>query len=196
MSKLDMIEKIEKYAYENKIPIMQKDGILYLCNYIKENKIKRILEVGSAIGYSSIMMALVSNDIFITTLEKDKDRYEVALNNIKLFGLDNQIDIKNVDAKEYFDNNFYDLIFIDASKSNNRLFFEKFSSNLDKDGVIITDNLSFHGLLEDDSLIKTKNQRSIVNKIKSYIFFLDNNKDFKTTYVLVGDKISISRKID
>lgn len=196
MSKLDMIEKIEKYAYENKIPIMQKDGILYLCNYIKENKIKRILEVGSAIGYSSIMMSLVSNDIFITTLEKDKDRYEVALNNIKLFGLDNQIDIKNVDAKEYFDNNFYDLIFIDASKSNNRLFFEKFSSNLDKDGVIITDNLSFHGLLEDDSLIKTKNQRSIVNKIKSYIFFLDNNKDFKTTYVLVGDKISISRKID
>ena len=65
---------------------------------------------------------------------------------------------------------------------------------LDKDGVIITDNLSFHGLVEDESLVKTKNQRGIVKKIKLFIEFLDNNKEFVTEYVDVGDRISISKE--
>ena len=65
------IIEIEKYAKENNIPIMQKKGINYLCNFIKKNNIKNILEIGSAIGYSSIKMALVDKDIKITTIEKD-----------------------------------------------------------------------------------------------------------------------------
>ena len=76
----------------------------------------------------------------------------------------------------------------------NTFFFEKFKDNLNIDGTIITDNLSFHGLVEDESLVKTKNQKGIVNKIKSYIEFLDNNKEFTTTYIEVGDKIAISKK--
>ena len=75
-------------------------------------------------------------------------------------------------------------------------FFNKFKHNLNDNGTIITDNLSFHGLVEDPSLIKTKNQRGIVNKIKSYIEFLDNNDEFITTYVNVGDKIAISKRSD
>jgi len=188
------MEKLEKYAKENNIPIMQKDGILYLCNYIKENNIKNILEVGSAIGYSSIMMASIDKDINIKTIEKDTDRYNEAVKNIKEYGYENQIDIYLGDASDYSFDDKFDLIFIDAAKGKNAYFFEKFKENLNVNGTIITDNLSFHGLVEDETLVKTKNQRGIVNKIKSYIEFLDNNKEFTTKYVEIGDKIAISKK--
>lgn len=188
------IEEMEKYALDNKIPIMLKDGIIYLCNFIKENNIKNILEVGSAIGYSSIKMALVDKNIKITTIEKDYDRYLIALNNIKYNNLENQINIIYSDAKNVELNNNYDLIFIDASKGNNKYFFEKFKNNLSTNGIIITDNLSFHGLVENENLVKTKNQRGIVRKIKDYLLFLDNNQEFMTEYIPIGDRISISRR--
>ena len=188
------VEEMEKFALENNIPIMLKDGIEYLCNLIKENNIKNILEVGSAIGYSSIKMALIDKVIKITTIEKDYDRYLMAVNNIRYNNLDNQIDIIYNDAKDVELTKEYDLIFIDASKGNNKYFFEKFNNNLSNNGIIVTDNLSFHGLVEDESLIKTKNQRGIVRKIKDYLLFLDNNKEFITEYVSIGDRISISRR--
>ena len=175
---------------------MQKDGILYLCNYIKENNIKNILEIGSAIGYSAIMMAKVSKDIKVTTIEKDLERYTIAVSNIKKQELDNQINIINADAIDINLSDKYDLIFIDAAKGKNTLFFNKFKDNLSNQGTIITDNLSFHGLVEDPRLVKTKNQRGIVNKIKSYIEFLDTNKEFTTTYTKVGDTIAISKRRD
>jgi len=189
-----MIVEIEKYAKENNVPIMMKDGIEFLCKYIKENNIKSILEVGSAIGYSSIMMALVDKNIKITTIEKNKERYDIAVSNINKFNLNDRITILNEDALESTINGLYDLIFIDASKGNNINFFNKYKVNLNKNGVIVTDNLSFHGLVENSELIETKNQRGIVNKIKVYLDFLDTNKEFITEYVSVGDKISISKR--
>ena len=197
MLKMDInkeLSLIEEYAKENYVPIMLKGGIEYLCNYIKENNIKNILEVGSAIGYSAIKMALVSEDITITTIEKDEDRYNMAVDNIHKFNLDKRINIILGDAREVELTDKYDLIFIDASKGNNIYFFEKFTNNLAQDGVIITDNLSFHGRVEDASLITSKNQFGIVKKIKTFIEYLDNNKEFTTTYVSVGDKIAISKK--
>ncbi len=188
------MEKLELYAKENKVPIMQKDGIIYLCNYIKENSIKSILEIGTAIGYSAIMMANVSSDIKITTIERDLDRYNIAKENIIKYNKEKQIEVLYGDATEINITGHYDLIFIDAAKGKNTFFFNKFKDNLNKKGVIITDNLSFHGLVEDENLIKTKNQRGIVNKIKSYIEFLNNNKEFITTYESVGDTISISKR--
>lgn len=188
--------QIEEYAKENYIPIMLKDGIEYLCDYIRKNNIKNILEIGSAIGYSAIKMALVSDDINVTTIEKDEERYNIAVSNIHKFNLDNRIDIILKDAKEVELTSKFDLIFIDASKGNNIYFFNKFASNLVDNGVIITDNLSFHGRVEDANLITSKNQLGIVNKIKDFINFLDNNKDFTTTYISVGDKIAISKRIN
>lgn len=188
------MKELEEYAMINKIPIMQKDGILYLCNYIKENNIKSVLEIGSAIGYSSIMMANVNNNIMVTTIERDIDRYNIAVDNIKKYNKDKQINIIYGDATEVDITGKYDLIFIDAAKGKNTFFFNKFKDNLNDNGTIITDNLSFHGLVEAESLVKTKNQRGIVNKIKDYINFLDNNTEFTTTYVLVGDKIAISKR--
>lgn len=191
-----MIEEIENYAKEHNIPIMLPDGIEYLCNYIKEHNIKSILEIGSAIGYSAIKMASVSDDIEITTIEKDTDRYNIAVDNIRKFNLLDRILIINDDALNVPVSGSYDLIFIDASKSANIKFFNKFKNNLNPNGVIITDNLSFHGLVEDETLIKTKNQRGIVRHIKEYIEFLNNNKEFITTYIPLGDTISISKRKD
>lgn len=188
------MKELEEYAKINNIPIMQKDGILYLINYIKENNIKNILEIGSAIGYSSIMMASINSDIRITTIERDKDRYDLAVFNIKKYNLDKQINIIYGDAVDTDITGMYDLIFIDAAKGKNVFFFEKYKNNLVKRGTIITDNLSFHGLVEDSDLVKTKNQRGIVNKIKDFISFLDNNEEFATEYILVGDKIAISKR--
>lgn len=190
------MEEIEIYAKENNIPIMQKDGILYLMDFIKKNNIKDILEIGSAIGYSAIMMASVNDNIKVTTIEKDTDRYNIAVKNIKKNHLTDQITIINDDALNTIINDKFDLIFIDASKGNNTNFFNKYQLNLKDNGYIVTDNLSFHGLVENSELIKTKNQRGIVNKIKSFIAFLDNNKEFNTTYVEVGDKIAISKRSD
>ena len=190
-----MISEIEEYARDNNVPIMMKDGITYLCDYIKNNNVKTILEIGSAIGYSSIMMASVDNDIKVTTIEKDANKYNIAVANINKFNLSSRITILNEDALESNITGYYDLIFIDASKGNNINFFNKYKDNLAKNGAIVTDNLSFHGLVEDETLIKTKNQKGIVKKIKLYIDFLSNNKDFTTTYVPVGDKISISKKV-
>lgn len=188
------IKEMESYAKENRVPIMMSDGIDYLCNLIKERKIKTILEVGSAIGYSAIRMALVNDDIYVTTIEKDEERYKIAKDNIIDNNLENRIKIFNEDALYFNTKDKFDLIFIDASKGNNINFFEKYKDNLSKCGIIVTDNLSFHGLVEDESLIETKNQRKLVEKIKLFIDFLDQNKDFQTNYVSVGDKIAISKR--
>ena len=139
-------------------------------------------------------MALVNDKIYITTIEKDIDRYKEAVSNIHKFGLDKRINIICDDALDTEISGIYDMIFIDASKGNNINFFEKYKKNLSNDGVIITDNLLFHGLVDDESLIKTKNQRGIVKKIRAFRNFLDNNLEFDTEYVLVGDGISISKR--
>ena len=190
------INKIKIYARDNRIPIMLDDCIDFLCEYIKKNRIKNILEIGTAIGYSAIRMARVNKDIRIVTIEKDELRYKMAVQNVSTLGMKKQIKVIYADAMEAEIEGKYDLIFIDASKSHNIFFMQKFSKNLAKCGTIITDNLSFHGLVENPNLIKTKNQASLVRKIKEYIDFLDQNKEFTTTYVDVGDRIAISKRVD
>ena len=189
------IERIKKYADENNVPIMLEDGIDFLTTYIKKNNIKSVLEIGTAIGYSSIMMALVDKDIKITTIERDEKRYQEALKNIEKFNLENQItpilkDAFEVELKEEFD-----LIFIDAAKAQSIKFFEKFEVNLKQNGTVITDNLNFHGMVQkDEKEIASRNVRGIVRKTKAYIEFLKENKDYETTFYDIGDGISISIK--
>ena len=191
-----MIEEMERYAKENNVPIMLSDGIEYLTKFIQDNNIKSILEIGTAIGYSAIKMAMVNNNIKVTTIERDKERYDQAVINVKNMNLDNRITLIYGDAMDIEVDGEYDLIFIDASKGHSIDFFLKYSKNLKDNGVIITDNLSFHGLVEDESLAVTKNQKGLVKRIKKFIEFLDNNEEFVTTCINVGDKISISRRRD
>ena len=189
-----MVEQIKNSALKNNIPIIQDEGLEFISNYIKENNVKTILEIGSAVGYSAIKMALIDKEIRVTTIERDSSRYKEAVQNINSTNLKNQITIYNIDAFDYIDNNKYDLIFIDAAKAQYIKFFEKFKNNLDDNGVIISDNLKFHGLVEHPENTKNKNTRQLVEKIKKYIEFLKENKEFKTTFYNVGDGIAISEK--
>ncbi len=188
------IRRLEEYAKINNVPIMMKDGIEFLTNYIKENNVKTILEIGSAIGYSAIRMALVDESIKVTTIERDTNRYKEAVKNIKEFNLENQIEIINADALEYEDKKQYDLIFIDAAKAQYIKFFEKYKTNLKQDGTIISDNLDFHGLVKNPELTSNRNTKQLVRKINTYIEFLKENKEFKTEFISLGDGIGISKR--
>lgn len=188
------LDKIEEYAEENNVPIMTKEGITFLTNYIKKHNIKRILEIGAAIGYSSIMMALVDEEIEITTIERDEKRYLEAVKNIKKFHLENRINLIYKDAFDVNLSDKYDLLFIDAAKAQNIKFFEKFSQNLNPKGTIITDNMNFHGLVDKElEDIKSRNLRALVRKLKDYTNFLKENKKYETEFLDIGDGIAISR---
>lgn len=189
-----VLEEIETYAKENNIPIMMKDGIDFLTNYIKENSIKNILEIGSAIGYSAIKMALVDSDIHVTTIERDVNRYNEALKNIKKLNLEDRISVILADAFDVELDEYFDLIFIDAAKAQYIKFFNKFDLNLKKGGVIFSDNLNFHGLTHTTDFIESRNVRGLVRKLNQYIDFLKENKNYNTNFYDIGDGISISIK--
>ena len=189
------ILNIEKNARLRNIPVMLDGGMEFILEYIKNNDVKSILEIGSAVGYSAIRFASISEDIKVTTIERNVDLYKEAVNNIKEFGLEDRINIICGDALETEIDGKYDLIFIDAAKSQYIKFFEKYKFNLAHNGSIITDNLSFHGLVENPSLTKNRNTRQLVGKISKYIEFLKNNDEFKTEFYQVGDGVSVSKKI-
>ena len=189
-----MVHLLEEYAIKNNIPIMQKDGIEFLCNYIKDNNITNILEIGTAIGYSAIKMCLASDKVKVTTIERDVERYNIAINNINDFNLNDRINVILGDALEVNITDKYDLIFIDAAKSQYIRFFEKFEENLKNGGTIVSDNLSFHGLVEDPTKTHNRNTKQLVGKIKRYIDYLKNNERFETTFYKLGDGVAISIK--
>lgn len=189
------LKEIEEYAEINNIPIMDKKGINFLCKFIETNEIKTILEIGTAIGYSAIKMALTNKNVHVVSIERDQERYIEAVKNIKKFKLDKRITLVlgdaldlNVDFQEKFD-----MIFIDAAKSQYIKFFNKFEKNLEDDGVIVSDNMNFHGLV-DESEIKSKNLRQLVTKLKKYITFLEENKKYDTKFYKVGDGVAITAK--
>ena len=189
------ILKIKEYAKLENIPIMMDDGIEFLTSFIEKKGIKNILEIGTAIGYSAIMMAMVSKDIHITTIERDEIRYMEALKNIKKMNLEDRITLIFNDALNIELENKFDLIFIDAAKGKNIEFFNHFEKNLEIDGYIITDNMLFHGYVEmDEEDIPSKNILKIVRKIKEYIYFLENNMIYKTVIYKIGDGISVTER--
>ena len=189
------IKEIKLYAEENNIPIMQDEGIEFLTNFILKKKIKNILEIGTAIGYSAIMMAKVAEDIHVTTIERDEQRYMEALKNIKKLKLEDRITLIFNDALNVKLDSEYDLIFIDAAKGKNQDFFEQFEGNLAMDGYIITDNMYFHGYVDmEESEIPSKNILGLVKKIKEYTYFLENHMLYKTTIYNIGDGIAVTER--
>lgn len=185
------LKEMEIYAKNNYVPIIRKDNIEYLENLIKEKKILNILELGSAIGYSAIRMALVDKNIHVTTIERDEKMYLQAKENIKDMDLEEQItlifdDIFNVDLKGK-----YDLIFIDAAKAQYVKFFNKFKDNLNDNGYIISDNLE---LLDLQRLTSSKRSMRLVTKMNEYKDFLNSLDDFYSKYIYIGDGFAITRK--
>lgn len=193
-----IIKEMERYAEANNVPIIERDSIKFIRKYIKLNKVKSILELGTAIGYSAILMAECDKSVEVTTIERDEKRYREAVKNVNECGLSNQINIVFNDALEVnLAGHKYDLIFIDAAKGQYIKFFEKFENYLNPGGIIITDNLKFHGLVENKENIESRNVRGLVNKIEKYIDFLKQNEDYVTKFYDIGDGISVSfRKND
>lgn len=191
----ELILEMENYAKENNVPIMEKESIAFIMKYIKTNNIKNILEIGSAIGYSTILMASANAETTVTTIERDETRYMECLKNVKKAGLDKKINVVYQDALEVnLSGVSYDLILIDAAKAQYKKFFEKFKYFLAPNGVIITDNLNFHGLVGKKETIESKNLRALVDKIETYIEFLENNEEFETKFISIGDGISVSMR--
>lgn len=189
------IREIKKYALDNKVPIMVDEGIDFLTTFIIKNQTTNILEIGSAIGYSAIMMALANPNVKITTIERDRERYLEAVKNVKKMGLEDRITLIFNDALETSIEGKFDLIFIDAAKGQNIRFFEKFESNLTDHGVIITDNIDFHGLVQKDvESIQSRNLRGLIRKIREYIDYLKNNPKYDVEFLKVGDGIAVARK--
>ena len=192
------ILEMEQYAKEKNVPIIEKESIAYIMKYIKANNVKNILEIGSAIGYSAILMASASKEVKVTTIERDEIMYMECLKNVKKCGFEKEVNVVFQDALEVnLTGVTYDLIFIDAAKGQYKKFFEKFQYFLAPGGVIITDNLKFHGYVGKKETIDSKNLRGIVDKIESYVEFLKTNEEFETEFIDVGDGISVSiRKND
>ena len=189
------LREMKEYAKRENIPIMQEEGIDYLTTFIISHQIKEVLEIGTAIGYSAIMMALSYPKLKITSIERDEKRYLEALKNVKKFKLEDRVKLLFRDALDINISDKYDMIFIDAAKGQNINFFKKFESNLNDHGFIITDNMYFHGYLKkDEKEIKSKNLRSLVRKIRDYHTFLAENTEFNTKIYDIGDGISVSEK--
>lgn len=191
---MTLLEEMEQYALEKDVPIMLQEGITFMCSFIKEHQLKSILEIGSAIGYSAIRMAMLDKNIHITTIERDEERYQKAKEYIARSEYKDQITLLYGDALEANIQGSYDMIFIDAAKAQYIRFFERYEPLLIQGGYIITDNLKFHGFVEHPETATSRNLRQLVGKISRFINYLKSRDDFDTTFLEQGDGIGISKK--
>ena len=183
------IYELEQQAKENNIPIINKEGLSFLQKLIKDYNIKSVLEIGSAIGYSAINMALLN--VNVVTIERDHDLYLQTLANIEKFQVADKVFPIYGDALEIEVNGLFDLIFIDAAKAQYIKFFEKYSKNLSNNGLIVADNLNFHNL--DESRV-SRHTRQLLRKLKNFKEYLINNTEFETVFYQIGDGISVSQR--
>jgi len=189
----EIIEDILTQAERFSTPIITKSGINLIIQLLQISKSKKVLEIGTAIGYSSIMMAF-NTDAIITTIERDLEAYERAKENIKKAKLENQINLVFADALNYQTEEEFDFIFIDAAKAQYLKFLEKYKANLKTGGIVVCDNLLFHGLVEKEVKNESKNLNQLVKKIAKFNENLVNHSDFSTYIYEIGDGISISIK--
>lgn len=192
-------EALRKYAKEYNVPIIKDEGLAMLEQTIMLKRPKKILEIGTAIGYSALRMnRLLGTEIY--TIERNENMYNEASKNIKLANRENEIHIIYKDALEAFDdvkNNEFDLIFIDAAKAQYMKFFNLYTPLLAKNGVVFCDNMLFHGLVLDEANYDnlSRSVRGLARKLKAFHDELLNNKDYKTSIFDIGDGISISVKL-
>lgn len=189
--------EIHDEARKEHVPIMLDDGMAFLLNYIRKHEgIRDILEVGTAVGFSAINMAKIRWDNTIDTLEINPKMYEKAIQNIKNEQLDDRIHVHLIDGAAFETNKIYDLIFIDAAKSQYRRYLEHFMKNSRIGTVFIFDNLNFHGIVDNEELSSNRSTIQMVHKIKKFREHLLNDNRFITSYYEVGDGIAVSvRKV-
>ena len=186
------LEDLEKYAKENFIPIARKQTTEFMVNTIKENNYKSFFELGTAIGYTTILLKTTFPELDIVTIEYNQKRAALAKTNFIDFNIEHEIEFVIGDAVIYETDKMFDLIFIDAAKLRNRFFLDKFSKNLNIGGTIIVDNMQLDDLWQGADQ-KKKAKYDLANKeFKEYILSL---KEYDVSiYDDIGDGIAVLKK--
>lgn len=190
----ELVLEMEKYAEEHNVPIVTKEVAEYLKFIVRSNNIKNVLEVGTAIGYSGILMAkeIEKNNGKLYTIEIDEERYNLAQENFKKSGLKNIVSMKGdaVEEIKKIDENF-DFVFIDASKGHYLEFFEDSYKLLNKNGIIFIDNIMFRGYLYKEY---PKRFKTIVRRLNEFIEYLYSRDGGEFVLLPFGDGIGLFRK--
>ena len=191
-----LLSELEVYAAEHNVPIVHKEVADLLKVLLKVQKPKRILEVGCAIGYSSILFASVlDKDVEIITVERNEKMIEKAKENIKLAGFENNITILEGDAEEKLKEveGPFDMIFLDAAKGQYQLFYDMIIGKLKVDGLLISDNILYKGMVaHDDFVIRRK--KTIVKRMRNYLDYICKCDYLETSLIPIGDGVALSYK--
>ena len=186
------IERIKEKALEEGVPIIKDEGLAFLLNVIIERGCKDILELGTAVGYSAIEMAKCDPGIHIDTIEKNEDMYRQALVNIQKESLEDRIRVHFTPIEDFHTEKMYDLIFVDAAKAQYGKYLEQFLPNLKKDGIMLFDNMIFHGLIYEVETISSRSLRALVKKIIKFREKVLNDDRFDIImFDSIGDGILI-----
>ncbi|ETI67192.1 O-methyltransferase [Neobacillus vireti] len=192
-----LLMEMESYAKEHHVPIMELAGIETMLQLLRIHRSKKILEVGTAIGYSALRMAGAIKGSHIVTIERDEERIKAAEEFIHRSGNGEQITLIKGDALEVMAEVSryapFDVIFIDAAKGQYKKFFEIYADHLTEDGMIITDNVLFKGLVAE-SEIESKRIRNLVKKIDGFNRWLMDHPYYDSVILPVGDGVAISKR--
>jgi len=187
--------ELKRFATKHQVPVMMDDGLQFLLETIMNQKGQRVLEIGTAIAKTAIAIASLDDSIQVTTIERDPEMIAQAKKNIKEAGLEERIHLIEGDANEVsIPSEKFDIIFIDAAKAQYQRFFAKYSPLLSEDCIIISDNMSFHGLVEHPENTKNRNTKHLVRKIAAYKDFLKNHSSFDTIFYSIGDGVALTRR--
>lgn len=185
---------IKLYAEKNNVPITKDDTMQFIVEYINQNHIQDILEIGTAIAYGSINMAMCDSVKSVTTLEIDTINYQQALNNIAKYNMLDKIDAKLIDAKIYIDScdKKFDLIYLDGPKGQYINYLPKLLQLLNPNGVIIADNIFFHGMATGE-IPTPASCRSMVNGLRQYVDEVTHNPNLESHIYQMGDGICVTK---
>ena len=189
-----MLDKIKKKALEDHIPIIMDDTLEVIEKYLSKMKPKRILEIGTAVGYSAICFSkFLDKEGIIDTIERDEEIINEAKINIKNMNLEKVIHIYEGDAVEILPtlNNKYDVVFIDAAKGKYPFFLKESLRMINKNGIIFADNILYKGYVLSD--YNKHKQRTAVRNLREYIKEISENPNLETKILEVGDGLAISR---
>ena len=190
------LAKIKQKALEEHIPIIMDDTLEVIENKLKENKPNKILEIGTAVGYSAICFSeFLDENGIIDTIEREEDRVAEAKENIKITGLQDKINIIKGDAVEVLPTlkGLYDMVFIDAAKGKYPFFLKEALRMLAPNGIIFADNVLYKGYVLSD--YNKHKQRTAVRNLREFLAELQSNDCLETEILEVGDGLAIARKI-
>lgn len=192
----ESLKIMENYAEENHVPIIQPEVAQLLRILLKINKPKNILEIGTAIGYSAIIMANnTSKETKIISIERRNDMVKLAEENIKKHDYSNKIEILEGDAIEVLPTlkNKYDFIFLDAAKGHYMDFFTESMSLLRVGGIIVSDNVLFKGMVASDNLV-IRRKKTIVKRLREFLRYINEIEGYTSSVIPIGDGLAITYK--